>query len=334
MDVVGGRRGRLPDRARGHPQAPEQRLALPDDHARRGDVRREGRRRPGAPSPSAPARTRAKWNRATRSRSTRNDDYWGEHRASPRCTFKYFADPTALNNALLTGTIDVIGTVQTPESLASSRATTTYQVIEGTTNGEVLLSLNNESGPLSEHLQVRQAVRLRDRPRGAPRDLLGRPRRADRQHGAAHRPVVRGPHRRRTPTTVEQAEPLLEEAGYDGPAAASAGALAALRGRVRPGGEEPARAGRHRRSSSTSWSSPPPGWTDGLHRRRLRHVDRRHVEPRDMGAVFGDPSYYTRYDNAGVRRAARARRTQASPEEQVTLMQEAAADAVRGRRAG
>ena len=39
-------------------------------------------------------------------------------------TFKYFKDPTALNNALLTGSIDVIGTVQTPESLGQFRATT------------------------------------------------------------------------------------------------------------------------------------------------------------------------------------------------------------------
>ena len=33
-----------------------------------------------------------------------------------------------------------------------------------------------------------------------------------------------------------------------------------------------------------------------------------HVEPRDMGAVFGDPKYYTRYDNKHVRQATRRRR--------------------------
>ena len=58
-------------------------------------------------------------------------------------TLQYFKDPTALNNALLSDTIDVIGTVQTPESLEQFEGNDEYQVIEGTTNGEVVLSMNN-----------------------------------------------------------------------------------------------------------------------------------------------------------------------------------------------
>ena len=73
-------------------------------------------------------------------------------------TLKYFKDPTALNNALLTGTINVIGTVQAPESLAQFSSNSKYQVIEGTTNGEVVLSFNNAKAPLND-VRVRQAVR-------------------------------------------------------------------------------------------------------------------------------------------------------------------------------
>ena len=65
-------------------------------------------------------------------------------------TLKYFKDPTALNNALLTGTINVIGTVQAPESLAQFTSNSKYQVIEGTTNGEVVLSFNNAKAPLND----------------------------------------------------------------------------------------------------------------------------------------------------------------------------------------
>ena len=89
---------------------------------------------------------------------SRNDDYWGEAPYFESVTLKYFKDATALNNALLSGTIDVIGTVQSPETLEQFESNDEYQVIEGTTNGEVVLSMNNESGPMANE-QVRQAVR-------------------------------------------------------------------------------------------------------------------------------------------------------------------------------
>ena len=48
-----------------------------------------------------------------------------------------------MNNALLTGGIQVISTVQTPETLAQFGDTAKYQVIHGTTNGEVMMTMNN-----------------------------------------------------------------------------------------------------------------------------------------------------------------------------------------------
>jgi len=48
-----------------------------------------------------------------------------------------------------------------------------------------------------------------------------------------------------------------------------------------------------------------------------------HVEPRDMGAVFGDPKYYTRYGKPAFR-ALLAKADQGTPEQQVEYMKQAA----------
>ena len=57
------------------------------------------------------------WNRGDSLVLTANEKYWGEPPAIETVTLRYFGDPSAANNALLTGDIDVIGTVQAPESL-------------------------------------------------------------------------------------------------------------------------------------------------------------------------------------------------------------------------
>lgn len=98
------------------------------------------------------------WNRGDSIVLQRNDDYWGTKPQFNQVTLKYFKDPNALNNALLTGTINVIGTVQAPEALSQFTGNDKYQVIEGTTNGEVLLSFNNAM-PIFKDIRTRQAIR-------------------------------------------------------------------------------------------------------------------------------------------------------------------------------
>lgn len=98
------------------------------------------------------------WKRGDSIVLQRNDAYWGTKPFFNQVTLKYFKDPTALNNALLTGTINVVGTVQAPEALTQFTSNSKYQVIEGTTNGEVVLSFNN-SRPVFKDLRVRQAIR-------------------------------------------------------------------------------------------------------------------------------------------------------------------------------
>ncbi|MDX6263716.1 MAG: peptide/nickel transport system substrate-binding protein, partial [Kribbellaceae bacterium] len=98
------------------------------------------------------------WKRGDSIVLQRNDAYWGTKPFFNQVTLKYFKDPTALNNALLTGTINVISTVQAPEALTQFTSNSKYQVIEGTTNGEVVLSFNN-SRPVFKDVRVRQAIR-------------------------------------------------------------------------------------------------------------------------------------------------------------------------------
>jgi peptide/nickel transport system substrate-binding protein len=86
-----------------------------------------------------------------------NPGYWGPKPAYSRVVLKYFHDPTALNNALLSNGIDVISSVQAPDSLAQFASDERFTTIQGTTTGEVVLSFNNAKAPLNDK-RVRQAL--------------------------------------------------------------------------------------------------------------------------------------------------------------------------------
>lgn len=88
---------------------------------------------------------------------TRHDGYWGTPSQLKTIVFKYFSDASAMNNALLTGDIQVITTVQTPQALAQFESDDRYQIINGTTNGTVMMTINNMQPPLDD-VRVRQAI--------------------------------------------------------------------------------------------------------------------------------------------------------------------------------
>jgi peptide/nickel transport system substrate-binding protein len=70
---------------------------------------------------------------------------------------KYIKDPTALNNALLSNGIDVISTITAPDSIPQFQSDDRFDVVQGTTNGEVVLAFNNARAPLND-VRVRQAL--------------------------------------------------------------------------------------------------------------------------------------------------------------------------------
>ncbi|GAA2002338.1 ABC transporter substrate-binding protein [Nakamurella flavida] len=237
------------------------------------------------------------WNRGEQIVLTRNPTYWGTPAALATATFRYFQDPAAMDNAMLTGGIQVISAVQTPESLAQFADTTRYQVIEGTTNGEVMMAMNNGRAPLSD-VRVRQAIsyaldrqQILDGAWSGYGSLIG-------GHEAPTDPWftdLTGVY----PHDVAKARALLAEAGQSDlrltlklppvPYAQAAGAIVV---------SQLAEAGITVEASSVTF----PVWLDQVFGQAdydLTIVN--HVEPRDISTIFGDPAYYTRYDNAQVR---------------------------------
>jgi peptide/nickel transport system substrate-binding protein len=260
------------------------------------------------------------WTRGDSITLTRNDDYWGEAPYFETVTLKYFKDPTALNNALLSGTIDVIGTVQTPESLGQFEGNDQYQIIEGTTNGEVVLSFNNKSGPMQDP-QVRQAVRhaidheaLLETCWAGRGELIGSmvpptdPWYEDLTDVHPHDPA--------------RAEQLLQQSGKADqtlrlriptlPYAVSCGTV--VKSQLEQAGF----------TVKLDQLEFPAAWLTTVFTNADYDMSIvSHVEPRDMPAVFGDPEYYTGYGKPAFRDLL-AKADQGSEEEQVEYMEQAA----------
>ncbi|WP_432479731.1 ABC transporter substrate-binding protein [Nocardioides sp. GXQ0305] len=260
------------------------------------------------------------WTRGDSITLTRNDDYWGEAPYFETVTLQYFKDATALNNAFLSDTIDVIGTVQTPESLEQFEGNDAYQVIEGTTNGEVVLSMNNESGPMSD-LKARQAARhaidhqaLVDTCWAGRGELIGSmvpptdPWFEDRTGDYPYDPD-------RAEQLLQQSEAADETVRLRLPTLPYADACGQV---VKSQLEEVGF------TVELDQLEFPAAWLNTVFTNADYDLSIiAHVEPRDMGAVFGDPTYYTRYGDPEFQDLL-AQADRGTPDEQVDHMRQAA----------
>lgn len=241
--------------------------------------------------------TFGEWNRGSSITLQRNSDYWGEEPYYDQVVLNYFSDANALNNAMLTDSIDVVGTVQAPEALSEFEGGD-YQIIEGTTNGEVVLSFNNETEPFND-LRVRQAARhainhqaLLDTCWDGRGTLIG-----------SMVPPTDPWYEDRTgdyPYDVEAAKALLAEAGAEGaevrlriPTLPYATACAPI---VESMLEEAGFA------VTIDDLEFPAAWIEDV----FTNADYEmsivsHVEPRDLKAVLGNPDYYIRYGTPELR---------------------------------
>lgn len=86
-----------------------------------------------------------------------NPTYWGDAANFAEVQFRYFVDATAMNNAMLSGDLDIISNVQAPQAISQFEDPARFTIIEGTTSGEVTLGFNNAVAPL-DNLLVRQAI--------------------------------------------------------------------------------------------------------------------------------------------------------------------------------
>jgi peptide/nickel transport system substrate-binding protein len=261
-----------------------------------------------------------KFNRGDSIVLARNDKYWANKPFFKTVTLKYFKDATALNNALLTGTIDVIGTVQAPESLAQFTKDSRFQVIEGVTNGEVVLSFNDKKAPFTDK-RVRQAIRY------------GIDHKALMDTCWAGRGTLIGSM---VPPTDPWYEDLTGLFPYDQAKAKSLLAAAGkssltLRLRI-PSLPYAQSCGQVVKSQLAQVGINvkldvlefPAEWLQQVftnHDYDMSIVA--HVEPRDMAAVFGNPDYYTQYNNPAVQKLF-ASADAGSEQEQTTDLKQAA----------
>ncbi|MEV7692905.1 ABC transporter substrate-binding protein [Microbacterium sp. NPDC089189] len=97
------------------------------------------------------------WRQGSTLTLDRFDDYWGEPAKNGEVVFTYFTDATAENNALLTGEIDLITSIQSPDSLTQFEGNDDFVVSEGTSTTKELLAFNDRVAPFDNTL-VRKAV--------------------------------------------------------------------------------------------------------------------------------------------------------------------------------
>ena len=86
-----------------------------------------------------------------------NPRYWGPKPTYTTVVLRYFKDATALDNALLSNGIDVISSLQAPDSLPQFDSDNRFTTIQGTTTAKVVLSFNGAKAPLNDK-RVRQAL--------------------------------------------------------------------------------------------------------------------------------------------------------------------------------
>ncbi|KAB2661955.1 ABC transporter substrate-binding protein [Brucella tritici] len=97
------------------------------------------------------------WRRGSSLSMKRFDKYWGAKPKNSEVVFQYFTDASALNNALLTGSVDIITSVQSPDSLAQFKDNPDFTVSEGQSTTKLLLAYNDRVAPF-DNVKVRKAL--------------------------------------------------------------------------------------------------------------------------------------------------------------------------------
>ena len=233
------------------------------------------------------------WTRGSELVLERNPRYWGAAPAFGSVTFRYFTDPNAMNSAMLSKGLDIISNLQTPQTLPQFADPSRYRVVKGTTNGEVVMALNNSSRALSD-VRVRRAISY-----AVDRAALKRTVWADQGTLIGSMVPPTDPWYQDLSTTYPfdpaKARQLLRQAGY--------GNGLTLRMRL-PAVAYATASGQFVASqlgdvgiTVTTDELDFPRWLDQVFTRADYDISIvAHVEPRDL-VRFADPHYYFRYDN-------------------------------------
>ncbi|MBO9407767.1 ABC transporter substrate-binding protein [Shimia sp. R9_1] len=249
----------------------------------------------------------------------RNEAYWGTPAALTDVTFKFISDPTAAFAAMMAEDIDVFAGFPTPEALPQFEADPRFQVLVGSSEGETILSTNNQQPPL-DNVKVRKAIaHAIDRSAIIDGAMfgLGTP---IGTHFAPHNPdyVDLTGNSQYDPELSKQ---LLAEAGF------ADGFSTTLKlpppSYARRGGEIIAAqlraVGIETEISNLEWAQ----WLEQVFRGKdygLTIVS--HTEPFDIG-IYARPDYYFQYDNPEFQQIMETLNAATDPAERTTLLSEA-----------
>ena len=250
---------------------------------------------------------------------TRNEDYWGEPAALEGVTFKFISDPTAAFAAVMAEDVDAFYGFPAPENLVQFEADPRFAVIEGSTEGETILAMNNARPPFDDP-RVREAVSLAvDRQAIIDGAMYGYGTPIG-THFAPHHPDyvdLTG----ETPHDPERARALLAEAGY--PDGFETDLKLPPPSYARRGGEIVAaqlrEVGIEAAIENVEWAQ----WLEQVfngHDYGLTIVS--HTEPYDIG-IYARPDYYFGYDDPEFQSLMEELTAATDPEERRALVQRA-----------
>ena len=98
-----------------------------------------------------------RWAAGDRVELVRNPDYDGPKPALERVTFRFISDPAAQVASLLSGDVDTFPQFGTYEALDQFRKDGRFAVLDGSSEGETLLVINNARKPFDD-VRVRRAI--------------------------------------------------------------------------------------------------------------------------------------------------------------------------------
>ncbi len=213
--------------------------------------------------------------------------------AIDRVEFRFVADPAAAANAMLAGEIDAFPGFPAPELMEQFEADTRFKVVVGSTEGEVILAMNNSDEVLKD-LRVRRAIsHALDREAIIEGAMYGRAQPIGSFFAPHHASYVdlTGTY----PHDVEKAKALLAEAGVVAPefllrvppfpyATRSAEIIQA----------QLADAGMTVKIENVEWGF----WLEEVFRNKNYDLSIiAHTSPNDLGNFARGPEYFYGYDN-------------------------------------
>ncbi|MDT0683830.1 ABC transporter substrate-binding protein [Roseicyclus sp. F158] len=101
--------------------------------------------------------TLQEWRRGSALSMVPFEEYWGDAPTNGGVMFQYFTDATAQNNALLTGAVDIITSIQSPDALSQFTDNPDFTVSEGASTTKELMAYNDRVEPFDDP-QVRSAL--------------------------------------------------------------------------------------------------------------------------------------------------------------------------------